>query len=245
MVRIRRMFFVALALSASVAAIALPRADAELTGGVAAGGIGESLILVVASNPATFTDAVATADELNARFGDLQGFYVDAAENYDVTGALVQVTPDAEGVRCPSPGETFEAVVESVPLDLDCPDGFTSLTVLLPVGLRYVAADDYGSFEFPSPCGVVGQPPCQRERYRAMLGDDLTFAGGFVVATAFRTKQGAEQFLELARSADVRDPVVVQAAKLAGGDIGLGQEPHPDGSGPLTGPLADQERYQR
>lgn len=231
--------------AASVVASVSPRADADLTDGLPAGGIGETLVLLVASNPTTPTDAAAEAEALNAHFGDLQGFYVDAADNYDVTGVLVQVTPDAESVACPSPGATFEALVEKVPFDLDCPDDLTSLTVLMPVGLQYVGAQEYASFTFPSPCGGFGQPPCQRDRYNAVLSADLRFGGGFVVTTAFRTKQGAEQFLELARSAGLGDLVVVQARKLAGPDIGLGQEPHPDGSGPLTGPLEDQERHQR
>jgi hypothetical protein len=36
-----------------------------------------------------------------------------------------------------------------------------------------------------------------------------------------------------------------QVVKIGGGYVGLGRELHPDGSGPLTAPLADQERYQR
>jgi hypothetical protein len=51
--------------------------------------------------------------------------------------------------------------------------------------------------------------------------------------------------MEFARSVGITGLVTVQAFKLGGGDVGLGQEPHPDGSGPLDGPLDDQESYQR
>lgn len=240
---------VLLAVSDAVAAISIPGAHADLPdepGLAASTGLGESIVLVVAGRASSPADALADAAALNSRFGELQGFYVDASDNYNVGGALVQITPDAVEVECPKPGTVFEAVVESVTIDLDCPLDASAVQVLRPVGLQYVSKADYASFAFPSPCGELGQPPCQQDRYRALLGDDLSFAAGsWLLVTAFRTKQGAQEFMEFARSAGVSDLVTVQARKLGGGDVGLGQEPHPDGSGPLLDPLEDQESYQR
>jgi hypothetical protein len=99
----------------------------------------------------------------------------------------------------------------------DCPEGLATVQELQPIVLQAV----------PVSAGFALLP-----------NSSLVVAG-------FRTKRGAEEFLELARAAGVEELVTIQARKIGGGDIGLGQEPHPDGSGPLTGPLADQEVYQR
>ncbi len=103
--------------------------------------------------------------------------------------------------------------------EIGCPDGLTTARELQAVDLQLVPTDALTSFA---------------------LGPQQS-----LIVTGFRTKQGAEEFLELARAAGVTGLVTVQARKLGGGDIGLGQEPHPDGSGPLLAPLANQELYQR
>jgi hypothetical protein len=102
---------------------------------------------------------------------------------------------------------------------LECPDGLTVARELQAIDLQFVPLDALTSF------ALIPQQS--------------------LIVTGFRTKQGAEEFLELARAAGVTGLVTVQARKVGGGDIGLGQEPHPDGSGPLLGPLANQELYQR
>ncbi|HYZ94114.1 MAG TPA: hypothetical protein VFA34_17200 [Actinomycetota bacterium] len=166
-------------------------------------GVGESLILVIAAQvPAA--DAASKLDSVNAPFGELSGFSIDAADSYEVTGAYVRTTPDTVDIPC---GE-----------ELDCADGLTAVHELQPIVLEQVPAD-VGAY--------------------ALLPQHA------LVLTGFRTKRGAEEFLELARAAGVTGLVTIQARKTGGGAIGLGQEPHPDGSGPLLGPLADQELYQR
>lgn len=102
---------------------------------------------------------------------------------------------------------------------LDCPEGLTTVRELQSIDLQLVPLDALTSFAFA---------PQQA-----------------LIVTGFRTKQGAEEFLELARAAGVTGLVTLQARKIGGRDIGLGQEPHPDGSGPLLGPLPNQELYQR
>ena len=173
------------------------------------GGVGESVVLVVAAQVPS-SDVAAWLSELNEPFSELQGFSFDASENYELTGLYVQDGPDAIEVACSD--------------EIDCPDGTTTVRELQPVSLRYI----------PLPADV----PVPADALRLVPGQSLIVSG-------FRTKRGAEEFLDLARALGVNDLITIQARKLGGGDIGLGQEPHPDGSGPLLGPLGDQEAFQR
>lgn len=166
-------------------------------------GVGETLVLVVAAQ-APFAEAERALATVNARFGELDGFSIDSASNYEPTAGYVQIGPDTVDVPC---------------AELDCPDGLTTAHQLQPIDLQFVPLATLTSFALA---------PQQS-----------------LVLTGFRTKRGAEEFLELARAAGVTGLVTIQARKLGGADIGLGQEPHPDGSGPLLGPLPDQELYQR
>lgn len=69
------------------------------------------------------------------------------------------------------------------------------------------------------------------------LGDHV---GGqdFVLVSAFRTAAGAADYMAVARANDA--PAVLTPRLLNRGYeyVGLGQEPHPNGKGPLIGPLA-------
>jgi hypothetical protein len=75
----------------------------------------------------------------------------------------------------------------------------------------------------------------QFEGLRAHLGDD---GSEFVLVSAFRTEQGASDFLEVVRASD--GPALLTPRLLNRGYeyVGLGQEQHPNGKGPLIGPLA-------
>jgi hypothetical protein len=59
----------------------------------------------------------------------------------------------------------------------------------------------------------------------------------FVLVSAFRTAQGAEEFASLARAAGDSAVITPRLENLGVEYVGLGQEAHPDGNGPLTGPL--------
>ena len=59
----------------------------------------------------------------------------------------------------------------------------------------------------------------------------------FVLTTAFRTGEGAGEFLELAAAAGLPAELTPRLRNRGYEYVGLGQEPHPDGSGPLIGPL--------
>lgn len=68
---------------------------------------------------------------------------------------------------------------------------------------------------------------------------------GWTVLTAFRTRRGAESFLDMANAFGVHDLEVLRVRKSGTAYVGLGQEAHPDGHGPLLEPLADQAQHQR
>ena len=62
-------------------------------------------------------------------------------------------------------------------------------------------------------------------------GDD------YVLVSAFRTAQGAQEFMELARAAGAPALITPRLQNLGYEYVGLGQEAAPDGSGPLTHPI--------
>jgi hypothetical protein len=179
-------------------------------------GVNETLVLVVAAQVPP-VQAQTKLNEINAAFGELQGFAVDASDNYEVTGAYVPASPAMVDVPCVG--------------DLECPEGVAAVRELQPVDLRYVPGEQIGSLAGEALGGVLD------------AGGRLS-PGNSLIVTAFRTKKGAEEFIALARAAGLMDVVTLQVRKLGGGDIGLGQELNPDGSGPLTEPLPGQELYQ-
>lgn len=170
-------------------------------------GIGEKILLVVGARASSMEEAQRLLGEKNSGFGEVQGFYLAEARDYQMTAELVQTGPDTAPVAC-SAGQESDAA-------LDCPDGLSVVEEFQPVTLTH-------------------------ETNLSVAFD----ATEFLLVSGFRTKVGAQEFLELARAAGAENLVVVQANKLGGGDIGLGQEAHPDGSGPLLGPLPNQEEYQ-
>lgn len=62
--------------------------------------------------------------------------------------------------------------------------------------------------------------------------------GRFLVVSAFRTVRGAAEFEALVQTAGYGPLRRIIAIYRGSAWIGLGQEANPDGSGPLTGPLA-------
>lgn len=81
------------------------------------------------------------------------------------------------------------------------------------------------------------------------LRDVFDDPDAWLAVAAFRTLRGATDFLgtvQALRGPDFAgDLVVLRATRVAGASsIGLGQEPHPAGSGPLVDELPDQGLYQ-
>jgi hypothetical protein len=69
-------------------------------------------------------------------------------------------------------------------------------------------------------------------------------SGEWLVLTGFRTKRGAEEFLDMTYAFGIWPLETYQVRKFGDNEIGLGQESHPNGLGPLTEPLRDQEAHQ-
>lgn len=208
-----------------------PSVDAKV-----ANGVGERVVLVLAGQYATVEEANDATQEFH--FGDLQGFYIDASENYRILGYYGQSKPDIVKMRC-----------EDVPPTAgECPAGQTVLAHRPVVLELHDLRDAPGLVKAAeAACDGVDQPPCVPQRLLGYLRrpDWQLKPGMQLLLSAFRTKRGAEEFAELARDRGAT-VVVVRARKLGGPYVGLGQESHPDGvSGPLLEPLADPDRYQR
>lgn len=70
-----------------------------------------------------------------------------------------------------------------------------------------------------------------------LLADSALLSGQWLLLTAFRTTAGAAEFVEQLQATQFAEAEVYLVEKLGGPDVGLGQEPHPDGGGPLLSPL--------
>lgn len=192
------------------------------------------MILVVAGRFPTESAARAAADALS--MGDVAGFYVDTAANYRLLGVYDQATPDVLAVAC-------DAVAEA---PIDCRAGSGPLRVPQDVRLRYVPMADVAAL-LAAPragCGRIGAAPCVAERLERILQDGRLDPSSWLALSAFRTRLGAEQWATWARDHGAT-VAAIRVVKLGGGYVGLGQEPHPDGSGPLFDPPVDPDAAQR
>ncbi len=64
--------------------------------------------------------------------------------------------------------------------------------------------------------------------------------GDFALVSAFRTEQGALDFVALAQSFEYPATILPARVRSLGGlYVGLGQEANPDGTGPLTHPVPE------
>jgi hypothetical protein len=220
---------------------AAPRAASDSPGQVidlaGSTGAGETMLVVVAGSYVAPAEAVDAAQVLS--FGDMQGFYVDASNNYQVLGFYDQTSPDLEVVTCS----------DNPPVVVLCSPGESRVNAYQPVQLAYIPLHraapvlDVGD---KLRCGAVGQPPCMIGRVQRLLRPDThQLPGGrTLLLTAFRTKQGAAEFVDLARGRGA-EVAVLRVLKTGGSYVGLGQEAHPDGvSGPLLAPLPDPAAYQ-
>lgn len=64
--------------------------------------------------------------------------------------------------------------------------------------------------------------------------------GDFALVSVFRTEEGAQEFVTLAQSFGHPATILPNRVRSLGGlYAGLGQEAHPDGSGPLTHPIPE------
>lgn len=204
-------------------------------------GVGETMLIVVGGEYPTYAQAADAAAELN--FGDVQGFYIDITDNYRTVGFYDQTSPDMKTVDCATAQQQ---------VGVECPPGLSQLRDIQPVSLRYVPLSAARGFlearaSSGGRCGVVDLPPCTAAWMARLLSAEgyQLAPGQFVLLSAFRTKQGAQAFVESARIAGATEYAVLRVRKLGGPYVGLGQEPHPDGkSGPLLAPLPNPDAYQ-
>lgn len=84
--------------------------------------------------------------------------------------------------------------------------------------------------------GYYVVPVAQFQGFRQLTREP----GDFALVSVFRTDEGAKEFAELAASFGHPATILPDRVRSLGGlYAGLGQEPNDDGSGPLTGPVAD------
>jgi hypothetical protein len=186
----------------------------------------------------SLAEAQAAATAAQQTFGHLQGFYIDEAANYQLVGVYEQTSANQRVVPCAD----WERETK-----MECPPGLSEVRAYEPVKLRHVPRANARSFlsaKDEASCGSPGFRPCARHRLHQLLTDDLALKPDrFLLLNAYRTKKGAAEGVEFARMA-VDDVSVLRVRKIGGGYVGLGQEAHPNGSGPLDGPLPDAAKYQ-
>jgi hypothetical protein len=84
--------------------------------------------------------------------------------------------------------------------------------------------------------GYYVVPVAQFQGFQQGAGE----AGEFALVSAFRTEEGAQEFADLALSFGYPATILPERVRSLGGVYaGLGQEAHPDGSGPLLGPTEE------
>jgi len=72
------------------------------------------------------------------------------------------------------------------------------------------------------------------------FGEQGGAPGDFALVSAFRTQEGADEFVQLAGTFGYPATILSDRVRSLGGlYAGLGQEPHPNGSGPLVGPVPE------
>ena len=82
--------------------------------------------------------------------------------------------------------------------------------------------------------GYYVVPVAQFQGFEQEVGDP----GDFALVSAFRTEEGAREFVQLAQGFGLPATILPQRVRSLGGlYAGLGQESAPDGSGPLLGPV--------
>lgn len=111
--------------------------------------------------------------------------------------------------------------------------------VLLVVGgafpTRQAAEDANATIGFGDLHGYYVASIDQFEGLHEELGKD---DAEFVLVSAFRTGRGASDFMAVAHANDAPALLTPRLINRGYDYVGLGQEQHPDGSGPLIGPLA-------
>jgi len=84
--------------------------------------------------------------------------------------------------------------------------------------------------------GYYVVPVAQFQGFEQQAGEP----GDFALVSVFRTEEGAREFAEMAAGFGHPATILPERVRSLGGlYAGLGQEAHPDGSGPLLGPIEE------
>jgi hypothetical protein len=101
---------------------------------------------------------------------------------------------------------------------------------------REEAVDASDSMAFGDLQGYYVAPVAQFQGFREQIAN----AGEFALVSVFRTEKGAREFANLATAYGYPARILGDRVRSLGGVYaGLGQESHPDGSGPLLEPIAE------
>lgn len=197
-------------------------------------GMDESLVLVVGGF--YDTDAMAeTAISGELSLGELEGFASVPVRDFMVHGEYRRSKPAFRAVDCVE----FQA---DDPSRIVCEQLDT--VIAHQVALRYVPLVEAAQMDLE--CSSVYEstisPPCT-PRFEQVSKDS------WMAVSAFRTVAGAREFIDLVhaiRGADVVGRLMIVRVTRIGGNeqIGLGQEAHPDGSGPLLDEIPFQAEAQ-
>jgi len=141
----------------------------------------------------------------------------------------------AAAVASPAPRPPVPPIGPVVPADTGA--GELLLVVLGGVYPTRAEADRAAeAMAFGDVQGYYVAPVGQFQGFRQQTGPP----GDFALVSAFRTQEGAESFAEVAHGYGHPATILPERVRSLGGAYaGLGQEANPDGSGPLTGPIAE------
>jgi hypothetical protein len=105
---------------------------------------------------------------------------------------------------------------------------------IYPTRAEAQAAND--AMPFGDMSGYYVVPVAQFQGFDQGIGSP----GDFALVSAFRTEQGALDFVALAQSFEYPATILPGRVRSLGGlYVGLGQEANPDGTGPLTHPVPE------
>jgi hypothetical protein len=208
-------------------------------------GRGENLILVVQG---TYSSAGAATLHLAKSGGHTQSFYLASSDSFEVKGYYINDAPSLLEIDCSVGAPTEHVLCDSIIADeyrnsteLDA----SKMLVKQQVSLKYFLTSE--ELIAPELCRTELDSMCSSPAMDALINRGLTFDEPWLLVTAFRTKQGAEEFIDFATAtgmAEADELMIVRVHNVDSGFIGLGQEAHPDGSGPLLEPLPHQDKDQ-
>jgi hypothetical protein len=148
---------------------------------------------------------------------------------------LVSALLASAALRAPSAQSPDPRIGPNAPLDTGA--GELLLVVLGGVyPTREEAEAANGTMVFGDVHGYYVVPISQFQGFREQISNP----GEFALVSVFRTEAGAQEFIELATAYGYPATLLGQRVRSLGGVYaGLGQEAHPDGSGPLLEPVPE------